>query len=205
MKHMAILCVVVGLYCGFKFGEYKIGYFQMPDTAIRVTIAEETTMAASKWYRIIHGNILYAVYVTGLPQIAMVYHDVKIILQLRTSCNNSSQSEARTDHVTRLVVFIITTSLVCQVPALINQILWNTLPAMARDCGGLQFYLSPASNALIVINSASSFPIHIFFNPRFRDILMPSLRRHRVSNRTILDMEMHNLTDLTDIQSSQSN
>lgn len=83
-----------------------------------------------------------------------------------------SARQAQDNNVTFVLIIVVIVFSVCQAPALLNQIFWNTLKDPARCCGGFQFYYSRISNLLVIFNSAVNFPIYAVFNTRFRQVLV---------------------------------
>ena len=177
-KYIVAVLVAVAVFCGPKFAEYTVHCVSQPDRNSCVPILMPSAMEDSKWYRIIHGNILYAAFMTVLPQGIMIYHYAKVLLGIRYSRILSNLVSGPEDHVAKAIVYLVISTLVSQMPALVTQVLWNVLPDSARDCGGVQFYLSPISNALVIINSSLSFPVQFFFNTRFRELI----RDRKVAN-----------------------
>ena len=170
-KYFVAVLVAVAVFCGPKFFSYTVHCVSQPDRNSCVPIIMPSAMEDSKWYRIIHGNILYAAFMTVLPQGIMIYHYAKVLLGLRSSRIRSNLVSGPEDHVAKAIVYLVISTLASQMPALATQVLWNVLSDTARDCGGVQFYLSPISNALVIINSALSFPVQFFFNTRFRELI----------------------------------
>ena len=170
-KCLLAVLAAVAVYCGPKFFEYTVHCVSLPGRNECVPWPIPSVMVNAEWYRIVHRNILYAVFMSVLPQGIMIYQYVKIIIELRSSSIRSNQSPDHNDHVARAIVYIVASTVVSQTPALVTQILWNTLSHSARECGGVQFYMSPISNALVILNSAQSLPIHFAFNTRFRELI----------------------------------
>ena len=94
--------------------------------------------------------------------------------KLRARRASMQSSERQDSNVTFTLVIVLLVFAVCQVPALITQLLWNILPDSQRDCGGFQYYFSPITNALVILNSAINFVIYVGTNKRFR----ATLRNH---------------------------
>ena len=82
---------------------------------------------------------------------------------------------------------VVLVFIVCQVPATVNQVLWNIVEDESRGCGGFHFYLRHIANALVILNSSVNFVIYTAFNTRFRRVLLAEVfpRRLRVCLRNL--------------------
>jgi hypothetical protein len=153
------------------------------DNTTYVAMAKHTMMASSKLYNIIYSNILYTIFLLSLPLVILTVLNIRLIKALnelqRKRAEMQSLRQQQDNNVTLVLVVVIIVFTVCQSPALINQILWNTLPDSARICGGFQFYFRPLSNTLVIFNSAVNFFIYLFFNTRFRQVLKTFLCKEK--------------------------
>ena len=174
-KQLAMVLCFAILYNIPKFGEGKIVWVPVNNSTSMVIEANHTAMAESKLYNIIYSNVMYTIFLLSLPLVMLTVLNIRLIKALnelkRKRAEMQSLRQQQDNNVTLVLVVVIIVFTVCQAPALVNQILWNTLPDRARECGGFQFYFRPLSNALVIFNSAVNFFIYLFFNTRFRQVL----------------------------------
>ena len=143
-----------------------------------LTQADYTWLGQNEMYRIIYYNILYAILMLAVPLIALSGLNVRLIRALtalrrkRAEMQGPKTSTSSQDNnVTLVLVIVVLVFTVCQTPALATQLMWSLLSDDARVCGGLQFYFRRISNLMVVVNSAANFPVYLFFNTRFRQVL----------------------------------
>jgi len=70
--------------------------------------------------------------------------------------------------ITRCVVAIVCIFIVCQTPALFNQIFYAFGDPSDRECGHFHFYYTKLSDVLVVLNSSCNFAVYCLFGPTFR-------------------------------------
>ena len=129
-----------------------------------------------KLYYIVHDNILYFIFNLALPVFILMLLNIRMIIALKASRRTrivmQSVRQQQDNNITFVLIIVVTVFIICQVPALINQVMWTVMPDEARHCGGFQFYLSHITNMLVIFNSAIYFVIYILFNKRFRLVLI---------------------------------
>ncbi|KAK2155951.1 hypothetical protein LSH36_226g05006 [Paralvinella palmiformis] len=174
-KQLAVVLCFAIFYNIPKFFEGKIEWKTAENNGTRDAHAMHTAMGLNKMYNIVYSNIFYTIFLLSLPLLILTVLNIRLINALnalkRKRAEMQSLRQQQDNNVTLVLVVVIIVFTVCQVPALVNQILWNTLPNSARDCGGFQFYFRPLSNTLVIFNSAVNFFIYLFFNTRFKQVL----------------------------------
>jgi 7 transmembrane receptor (rhodopsin family) len=132
-----------------------------------------------------------------LPLGCLAYLNVRLINSLETikqrntrrrrlvvqSDVNDERPRHRDDNVTQCVVAIVCVFIVCQTPALLNQIFWVLIAFEGRSCGKFHFYYTKLSDVLVVLNSSCNFIIYCFFGRAFRRIFLSSLCKMNVCRR----------------------
>lgn len=172
-KQLAAVLLFAFIYNIPKFAEGKINWLEHNDTYFPQILQSE--LGKNKLYNIIYSNILYTIFMLSIPLVILTVLNIRLINALkklsRRRAEMQSLRQQQDNNVTLVLVVVIIVFTVCQAPALVNQILWNTLPDNSRACHGFQFYFRPLSNTLVILNSAVNFFIYLFFNTRFRMIL----------------------------------
>ncbi|KAK2148760.1 hypothetical protein LSH36_484g01001 [Paralvinella palmiformis] len=171
-------------------------------------MASTTTvnLGDSQIYQIIYSNVIYFPVMYIVPLLSMSYLNVRLIRSLkaiRMKKQTLTGHKPREDHITHCVVVIVICFIVCQTPALVNQIFWAALDNGDRRCGRFHFYYTKLSDTLVVINSSCNFAIYCLFGKSFRKIFLDALCRsngQRVSNRTQTCLNDLNETDGTTIR-----
>jgi len=154
---------------------------------------EPLLLGGNQIYQIIYSNILYYPVMYLLPLGSLAYLNVKLISALNAirhrtaamSTTASRQKRRKDDHITQCVVAIVCVFIVCQTPALFNQIFYALFDEAGRECGRFHFYYTKLSDVLVVINSSCNFVIYCLFGSTFRRIFLATVCTccgYRVSN-----------------------
>jgi len=148
--------------------------------------SEELKLGGNQIYQIIYGNVLYYPVMYVMPLASLAYLNVKLISALnairrRTATASATTSKLRArkrrkdDHITQCVVAIVCVFIVCQTPALFNQIFFALFSDDDRECGRFHFYYTKLSDVLVVINSSCNFVIYCLFGATFRRIFLATV------------------------------
>ena len=182
-RQLAVVLIFSALYTVPKFADSRVMYIEQNDTDSQVSMlvprATPTALGDNRWYHIIYSNICYTVFLMFLPLLILTILNIRLINALKALQQKrqemQSMRQQQDNNVTFVLIIVVMVFTVCQVPALVNQILWNVLPDQSRQCGGFQFYFRNVSNMLVIANSAVNFVIYFLFNTRFKQILMETL------------------------------
>jgi len=146
---------------------------------------EPLKLGANQIYQIIYSNILYYPVMYLMPLASLAYLNVKLISALnairRKTTGAAATSKLRgrkrrkDDHITQCVVAIVCVFIVCQTPALFNQIFWALFEDADRDCGRFHFYYTKVSDVLVVVNSSCNFVVYCLFGATFRRIFLATV------------------------------
>jgi len=155
-------------------------------------VSHPMILGDSQLYQIIYGNVLYypVMYVVPLGTLALL--NVRLIaalnaikrrtLPVTTRKMNVDQLQARRhrrrrkdDNITLCVVVIVCVFIVCQTPALFNQIFWALFQPTERQCGRFHFYYTKFSDLLVVVNSSCNFVVYCLFGATFRRIFLSTV------------------------------
>lgn len=101
-------------------------------------------------------------------------------LHQNSQSNNVSPSYSRS--LTFIVVVVTFSFLICNIPALVSQLLYSiktVLPELAKDLDMRRRYSTIASNLMITLNSACNFIIYCLFSRNFRNTLVKLFSRYR--------------------------
>jgi len=148
--------------------------------------SEPLILGDNQIYQIIYSNILYYPVMYLMPLASLAYLNVKLISALnairrRTTTASAAASKLRgrkrrkDDHITQCVIAIVCVFIVCQTPALFNQIFWALFEPADRDCGRFHFYYTKLSDVLVVVNSSCNFVIYCLFGATFRHIFLATV------------------------------
>ena len=175
-KQLACVLLFAVLYNLIRFAEFRIHTYETNDNGTTYkTVARHTKLGNERLYHILYHNVMYMIFLLGLPILILTVLNIRLMQALTTSRRNRmemlSRRQQQDNRVTFVLIVIIIVFIICQLPAFVNQVMWNFAPNQARDCGSYQFYLRPVSNTLVVLNSAVNFVIYAAFNKRFRHVL----------------------------------
>ena len=132
----------------------------------------------SQAYQIIYSNILYYPVMYIVPLLSLTYLNYKLIKALnalRIRKESLTGHKQRDDHITVVIIMIVFVFIVCQTPALINQIFWATIDNRIRVCGHFHYYYTRISDVLVVLNSSTNFIIYCLFGKSFRRVFIETL------------------------------
>ena len=117
------------------------------------------------------------------PFVILTYLNSRLIRtlnEIRLRKEALTGHRVRDDHITMIIVVIVITFILCQTPALVNQIFWATIPQSGRECGYFHFYYTKISDVLVVLNSSTNFLIYCLFGKSFRRVFVEVLCRRSV-------------------------
>jgi len=148
--------------------------------------SEPLVLGGNQIYQIIYSNVLYYPVMYLMPLASLAYLNVKLISALnairrRTMTMSAATSKLRRrkrrkdDNITQCVVAIVCVFIVCQTPALFNQIFWALFEPADRECGRFHFYYTSLSDVLVVVNSSCNFVIYCLFGATFRRIFLATV------------------------------
>jgi len=152
-----------------------------------VVTSEPLKLGGNQIYQIIYSNILYYPVMYLMPLGSLAYLNVKLISALnairsRTTTTASAalsklrgRKRRKEDHITQCVIAIVCVFIVCQTPALFNQIFFALFENADRDCGRFHFYYTKLSDVLVVVNSSCNFVIYCLFGATFRRIFLATV------------------------------
>ena len=187
-KQLAVVLLLAVLYNIPVFFEYDI--VSVASNASTTDVEHVYSKTKTPLYRIIYTNISYAVFIIVPPTCILALLNFRLIKALKTRRRNQLQMQTlrkRHDNsMTLVLVIIVIVSIVCQVPALVNRVLWVASPREETLCGGYQFYFSQIATMFIVLNSAVNFIIYVIFNKNFRDVLIEMVCKRRASGQVVI-------------------
>ena len=175
-KQLAFVLLFAVLFNIPRFIEYRVVYVTYDNGTTYTATAAFSRLLSHKLYYIVYDNILYFIFILALPLFVLMLLNIRMIKALkasrRTRIEMQSVRQQQDNNVTFVLIIIVTVFIICQVPALINRVVWTVTPDEARQCGGFQFYMRPIANMLVIFNSAINFVIYVLFNKRFRLVLI---------------------------------
>ena len=175
-KQLAFVLLFAVLFNIPRFIEYRVVYVTYDNGTTYSAAAAFSRLLSHKLYYIVYDNILYFIFNLALPVFVLMLLNIRMIQALkafhRKRLEMQSVRQQQDNNITFVLIIIVTVFIICQVPALINRVVWTVTPDEARQCGGFQFYMRPIANMLVIFNSAINFVIYVLFNKRFRLVLI---------------------------------
>ena len=129
-------------------------------------------------YQIIYSNILYFPIMYIIPLVSLTYLNGRLIRALKAIKRKKKAmrvAKSKDDNVTVIIVVIVMVFILCQTPALLNQILWAALDQDKRTCGYFHYYYTRLSDILVIFNSSVNFFVYVLFGQKFRKIFVDTL------------------------------
>ena len=133
-------------------------------------------------YQLIYSNIIYFPVMYIVPLMSLIYLSIRLTRAVRGLERRRTEirmRQAPTDHITLCIIVIVLVFVLCQTPALINQIFWTAMPQTERNCGKFHFYYTKVCDLLVIINSSVNFIIFCLFGNSFRKIFIEALCDNR--------------------------
>ncbi len=146
---------------------------------------QPVNLGDNKLYQIIYSNVLYFPVMYIVPLVSLTYLNTKLIKGLNAL---KKRKEALTGHrqkddnITIVIIVIVFVFIVCQTPALANQIFWAVTSIEQRSCGHFHFYYTRISDALVVLNSSTNFVVYCLFGKTFRKVFRETLCNNALFN-----------------------
>ena len=137
----------------------------------------------SKIYQIIYSNVIYFPVMYIFPLISLTYLNSRLLKSMnniRIKKQMLTSHKIKDDHITVIIVVIVFIFIICQTPAMINQIFWATTSKDDRQCGQFHFYYTKVSDALVIMNSSCNFVIYVLFGKTFRRVFVTTLCRKNI-------------------------
>ena len=140
--------------------------------------SKKMLLGDNKLYQIIYSNVLYFPVMYIVPLVSLTYLNVKLIKGLNAL---KRRKEALTGHrqkddnITIVIIVIVFVFILCQTPALANQIFWAVNTEDQRNCGYFHYYYTRISDALVVLNSSTNFLVYCLFGKTFRKVFRETL------------------------------
>lgn len=133
----------------------------------------------NKIYQLVYSNILYFPVMYIVPLISLAYLNLKLIRTIKT-LNEKRQvltghKMSNEDQITNVIIAVVFIFIICQTPALINQVLWLIFSQKDRECGRFHYYYTRISDVLVVTNSGVNFIIYCLFGKSFRRLFFQTV------------------------------
>ncbi|XP_050411994.1 FMRFamide receptor isoform X2 [Patella vulgata] len=169
--------VVIGIYIGGiifsipRFLEYYTHAFTVPMANRTETIymIELTDMGNDKYYKEVVHSWLYLICVCGLPFLLLAVLNAFLIHAVHLSRKKGKEinvREKKRNDTTTMLIGVVITFLICQVPALVARMMWafSTISKLSRS----YHMFSEVCNFLVILNSAINIVPYYFFGKKFR-------------------------------------
>lgn len=180
-KHVVLISLFSILYNIPRFFEFDVYYELDHVKNVTMLVSRNTDMGESKIYQIFYGNILYFLVMFLQPLATLIVLNYKLIVALRKTKKkraqllrgNSESAQSRSeDDITLVLIVVVLVFVICQMPALITQVLLTLYDRQTRGCPHPIFFYERISDLLVVANSSLNFLIYCFCSTKFRQILI---------------------------------
>ena len=162
-------------------------------TESEVDVSQPMMLGDSQLYQIIYSNVLYYPVMYVIPLGTLAFLNIRLIAALNAIkrrtltvasrkmmkdvevASRTRRRRRKDDNITLCVVVIVSVFIVCQTPALFNQIFWALFQPAERQCGRFHFYYTKLSDLLVVVNSSCNFVVYCLFGATFRRIFLSTV------------------------------
>ena len=174
-KQLAIVLIFSLLVNIPWFVEAKIVYVTFDNGTTYTSIAYYRDFATMDVFVIYYKLVFYNTVISGTPLVILTVLNIRLMIALKTSRRNQmdilSRRQQHDNNATLLLIIVVVVFITCQLPAVINFAILESTSHQASGWGGYQLYVTPVTNALVLLNSAVNFVIYAVFNKRFRHVL----------------------------------
>jgi neuropeptide Y receptor type 1 len=180
---MVKICVIAVCAAFFNLPRF----FEHHEMLVAAPSANATNLGDSRLYQVLYSNVAYCVAMYVIPLGSLSWMNTKLIRALRDFRRKRRRMVARDDrdHVTLCVVITVCVFVLCQTPALVNQIFWAALGQSARECGGFHFHYTKISDFLVVFNSACNILVYCMAGKRFRALFKVTFPFYKLVHMTL--------------------
>ena len=161
------------------FFAIDIKYMTFDNGTTYRTFVYEREFAKMDVYVIYYKLVFYNTVISATPLVILTVLNIRLMKALKTSRRNQmemlSRRQQHDNNVTFLLIIVVVVFITCQLPAFNNVVIFESTMHQEIVCGGYQFYITPVTNALLLLNSAVNFIIYAVFNKRFRHVLTQTI------------------------------
>ena len=146
------------------------------------------------WYQVIYRNVCFCLFIFILPFIVLITLSYKLaqVVKTRLAFRKNLimlRRKGKEDITTIVLIVIVIIFLVCQMPTLIQRILYLILVDEHVECGSFFFYFSRFTDYLVVVNCSVNFIVYILFARQFRETLFTIVciktKRNSIVDRSV--------------------
>ncbi|XP_074663049.1 FMRFamide receptor-like [Tubulanus polymorphus] len=188
-RGVTLVTVLALIYNIPRFFEFEVVLYTDICTNVTHAICEPTALRVDLIFTISYRIISYFLLIAVGPVVILVILNFKLIRALhkaqrerilltRSRSTKGQQSQAGN---TTVIVAVVTQFIICQMPALVHQILeWSHLPINKTALS----YSVTFSNMLVAFNSSTNFFIYCLFGRKFRSILIKLICAPKATHST---------------------
>lgn len=173
----------------FEHQVIEVKHFTSGNTTVsgdgQITNVTYFNLGDNKLYQILYSNVLYFPVMYIVPLVSLTCLNYRLMAALRKIREKKAAltgHRVKDDHITLVIVVIVFVFIVCQTPALANQIFWAVTEQEDRECGHFHFYYTKISDVLVVFNSTTNFVIYCLFGRSFREAFLEAICRSQFIN-----------------------
>ena len=159
---------------------FFVFYLSRDDKDNKVYFRYDRTNFGQSEYQLVYHNIMHLAFTVCFPIIILLIVTVKMMVVLRIKQRNMQNSNTLNLSINTVLIIIVLTFIICQLPLLANSILhvvYGSSGAGARKCGNVLFYLVPLEMVFLALNSAARPFIYMMLKNHFAWPLRYTLRR----------------------------
>ena len=187
-RYIMLVVILSFLYSTPEFFTYYLEPYEIDGHAyFHVT----HTGLHNMWLYYIYDVYVYAVVVTSIPFLILVFVTVNILIVLgkRRNIRRSMQSSYTSqNNVSTILTCILITFILCQFPYLLNQIV-RRIPSVDTSCGCFMFYFDSLPGVSYLLNSSVNGFIYFGLNKHFRSALLSHCLNRRNNIHVVMEMK----------------
>ena len=189
-KQLAIVLIFAILVNIPRFLKSRIEYLTIDNGTTYRTFVYAREFTTMEVYVIYYKIVFFYTVTSAIPLVILTVLNIRLMKALKTSRRNQmemlSRRQQHDNSATFILIIVVVVFITCQLPSLINSLIRQMTSYRARVCGDYLFYITPVTNALVLLNSAVNFVIYAVFNKRFRHVLTQTVcgsRRIKIGGR----------------------
>ena len=186
-RYVMLVVVLSFLYSSPEFFAYYLEPYEIDG---HVYFHVTHTGLLNIWLYYIYDVYVYAVVVSGIPFLILLFVTVKILIVLgkRGNIRRSMQSSYTSqNNISTILICILIVFIICHFPEIVNGIS-RRLPSVDSSCGSLMHYFYSLQGVGFLLNSSINGFIYFGLNKHFRSALLSHCYFGRHDRRTVIEM-----------------
>ena len=208
--HLVVVSFIVTIYELPTFFNNKISHYKTQDD-LTVYFPMYREFNVNHWYKLIYKTTLYYIINYLIPWMILAIVTVFLIRAVKKAQKFRSQMGANnpghhdsTDDITKSLIAIVVTSLVCRPWEPIRRVI-EAIVGRKPGCGHYYYYYEELPSLTASVNSSANFIIYCLFSKRFPDTLKEMFKlknAQRYVERTVSTAFSDTVTDTKNHQNA---